>query len=89
MQIYTFPSRVNHYFYDNFLHFTREILRDTTRGTSRVCEVIVELYRSSSDDEDDSSEGSLVDDKETLDASEIAVGDMSYGNTVTLVLLQV
>ena len=45
VQIYTFPSRVNHYFHDNFLHFTREILRDITRGTSRVCEVIVELYR--------------------------------------------
>ena len=44
VQIYTFPSRVNHYFHDNFLHFTREILRDITRGTSRVCEVIVELY---------------------------------------------
>ena len=45
MQIYTFPSRVNHYFHDNFLHFTHEILRDITRGTSHVCEVIVELYR--------------------------------------------
>ena len=38
-------TRSIHYFHDNFLHFTREILRDITRETC-VCEVIVELYRS-------------------------------------------
>ena len=28
-----------------YLHFTRENTRDTTRGMSRVCKVVVELYR--------------------------------------------
>ena len=48
-----FPSRVNLHatlrgnfgFHGKFWQSTREWLRGATRGTSRVCEVVVERYR--------------------------------------------
>ena len=43
--LWYFMPGVNQDSHGKFLNFTREYLRVITRGLSRVCEVIVELYR--------------------------------------------